>query len=78
MIVRRSDTERNTEFGIIYSQHPSADGICFKPKKAAETPDQEAKGFVADRNDGPMDVKFLVRDQTRNGVDGVLCIVFKG
>lgn len=68
----------------LYSQyfqsekHPSADETLLKATTDAGIPEDEAKAFIEDKNDGLIDVKNLVREQAGNGVDSVPTIIFEG
>ncbi|KEF58365.1 uncharacterized protein A1O9_06291 [Exophiala aquamarina CBS 119918] len=68
----------------LYSQyfqnekHPSTDETLLKATTDAGIPEDEAKAFIEDKNDGLIDVKNLVREQAGNGVDSVPTIVFEG
>lgn len=68
----------------LYSQyfqqekHPSTDETLLKATTDAEIPEDEARAFIEDRNDGLIDVKNLIREQAGNGVDSVPTIVFEG
>jgi len=68
----------------LYSQyfenerHPSNGETLLKATADAGIPDDEANPFIEDGNDGLMDVKMLIREQTSNGVDSVPYIVFEG
>lgn len=41
-------------------------------------PEDEAKAFVEDKNDGLMDAKTAVREQASNGIDSVPYIRLEG
>jgi len=68
----------------LYSQyfenerHPSNGETLLKATADAGIPDDEAKPFIEDGNDGLMDVKMLIREQASNGVDSVPYVVFEG
>jgi predicted DsbA family dithiol-disulfide isomerase len=68
----------------LYSQyfenekHPSSDETLLKATTEAGIPEDEARAFIEDRNDGVRDVKAMVRQQAGNGVDSVPYIVFEG
>ena len=68
----------------LYSQyfenekHPSSDETLLQATADAGIPENEAKAFVEDKNDGLMDVKMLIREQAGNGVDSVPTITFEG
>lgn len=68
----------------LYSQyfqqerHPSTDETLLKATTEAGIPEEEARAFIEDKNDGLLDVKNLVREQAGNGVDSVPTIVFEG
>ena len=59
-------------------KHPSTDATLLEACKEAGIPDEEAKEFVKDQNEGLMDVKRLIREQAGNGIDSVPFIVFEG
>ena len=50
----------------------------MKATTDAGIPEDEAKAFIEDKNDGLIDVKNLVREQAGNGVDSVPTIIFEG
>lgn len=50
----------------------------MKATTDAGVPEDEAKAFIEDRNDGLIDVKNLIREQAGNGVDSVPTIIFEG
>ena len=50
----------------------------MKATTEAGIPEDEAKIFIEDRNDGLLDVKNLIREQEGNGVDSVPTIMFEG
>jgi len=68
----------------LYSQyfenekHPSTDETLLKATTDAGIPEDEARPFITDKNNGMMDVKRLVREQAGNGVDSVPYIVLEG
>lgn len=59
-------------------KHPSTDETLLKATTDAGIPEDEARAFIEDKNDGLIDVKNLVREQTGNGVDSVPTIIFEG
>ncbi|KAK5045966.1 hypothetical protein LTR84_008752 [Exophiala bonariae] len=59
-------------------KHPSTDETLLKATTEAGIPEDEARAFIEDKNDGLIDVKNLVREQTGNGVDSVPTIIFEG
>lgn len=59
-------------------KHPSSDETLLKATTDAGIPESEAKAFIEDKNDGLMDVKMAVQEQTHNGIDSVPYIVFEG
>lgn len=71
-------------FAALYAQyfqqekHPSTDETLLKATTDAGIPEDEARAFIEDKNDGLIDVKNLVREQAGNGVDSVPTIVFEG
>jgi predicted DsbA family dithiol-disulfide isomerase len=50
----------------------------LKATTEAGIPEDEARAFIEDKNDGLIDVKNLVREQAGNGVDSVPTIIFEG
>jgi len=59
-------------------RHPSSKETLLKACLDAGIDKGEAEAFIADENEGLMDVKALVREQESNGVDSVPYIVFEG
>ena len=41
-------------------------------------PEEEAKAFIEDKDEGLMDVKMSFREQKGNGIDAVPYVVFEG
>ena len=71
-------------FQALYSQyfenerHPSTDETLLAATTAAGIPEDEARPFIADKSDGMMDVKNMVRQQAGNGIDSVPTIIIEG
>lgn len=61
-----------------HERHPSTDETLLKATTEAGIPEDEARAFIEDKNDGLRDVRNLVREQAGNGVDSVPTIVFEG
>lgn len=67
----------------LYSQyfenekHPSSDETLLKATADAGIPENEAKAFIEDRNEGMMDTKMAIREQKGN-TDAVPYIIFEG
>lgn len=61
-----------------HEKHPSTDETLLKATTDAGIPEDEARAFIEDKNDGLIDVKNLIREQAGNGVDSVPTIVFEG
>ena len=60
------------------AQHPSSPETLLKATKAAGLDEAEAKAFIKDESEGLQDVKMLIGDQARNGIDAVPYIVIEG
>jgi predicted DsbA family dithiol-disulfide isomerase len=68
----------------LYSQyfenerHPSADDTLLTACKDAGLDEAASRAFIDDSQEGLQDVKMLVREQARNGIDAVPHVVFEG
>lgn len=68
----------------LYSQyfenekHPSAPETLLKAATDAGIPENEAKKFVEDEDEGLADVRMAIREQQSNGVDAVPYVVIEG
>ena len=60
------------------AQHPSSPETLLKAAKAAGLDEAEAKAFIEDESEGLQDVKMLIGDQARNGIDAVPYVVIEG
>lgn len=59
-------------------KHPSSEQTLLKATTEAGISEKEAKDFIEDEDEGLMDVKTLIREQTGNGVDAVPYIIIEG
>ncbi|KAK1820365.1 hypothetical protein LTR12_005228 [Friedmanniomyces endolithicus] len=59
-------------------RHPSSPETLLRAATEASVPESDAKAFIADENEGMMDVKTLIQEQAGNGIDAVPYIVVAG
>lgn len=59
-------------------QHPSSNDTLLKAATEAGVPENEAKDFIEDQNEGLMDVKMQIREQASNDVDAVPYVIIEG
>lgn len=59
-------------------RHPSSDETLLRAATEAGIPESEAKAFIADKDEGLMEVKMAVRQQAGNQIDAVPFIVIEG
>ncbi|KAL1297261.1 hypothetical protein AAFC00_004820 [Neodothiora populina] len=59
-------------------RHPSSPQTLLKATTEAGIPEQEAKTFIDDEDEGLLDTKLAVREQAGNGVDAVPHINIEG
>ncbi|KAI1613085.1 thioredoxin-like protein [Exophiala viscosa] len=68
----------------LYSQYfedeknPSSLETLLQATAGAGISESEAKQVIEDKNDGLLDVKMLIREQTTDGIDSVPYVVFEG